>query len=67
MNIGFICDEKTDCFGKEDNHLAIFCSQIKTFVFHCQTFNKTINYFQVCNFIDDCPDKSDEMNCSKNL
>lgn len=41
----------------------MYCFATKNTLFKCFSTNKSIEFFLVCNHIDDCEDQSDEKNC----
>lgn len=58
-----VCDNKVDCYYGEDE---LNCQLKKNYSrFQCFDRSKDIPISFVCNYFDDCPDKSDELYCGE--
>lgn len=65
INRAFICDEKFSCLTKQSKNSNAYCSKKNKKFFVCSKSRRRIQFFLVCNYIDDCQDASDEQNCGK--
>lgn len=65
INTVFICDNEENCPINDNKNLQYFCSKDKETKFKCYNSSQTIHFFQICNYVNDCEDKSDELNCGK--
>lgn len=62
-NRAFICKKLTNCTISDNPSLKTYCLEEKLSKFKCNNESKTIEFFRVCNHINDCEDKSDEKYC----
>lgn len=60
MNIVSACERESVCFMDNSNKMCLSLTDIK---FNCHSTDEKINFYQVCNFKNDCSDGSDEINC----
>lgn len=62
----FVCENMSICFTLGDKNFEVFeeyCKRAETFKFKCIKSARRIYFFQVCNYISDCEDNSDEEFC----
>lgn len=62
INRAFVCDHQIS-YPDSIKSLKIYCFEENLSKFKCKNNNKTISHSKVCNYINDCEDKSDEINC----
>lgn len=64
MNRAYLCENSLHCsISNFDENILKFCQIEKTNRFTCKKSKKKINFFQVCDYVSDCEDNSDEEIC----
>lgn len=65
INRLFICENQFFCLYYANEETINYCEIKRRIKFKCKFTNETIQFFQVCNYITDCSDGSDEEYCGK--
>lgn len=65
INVASVCDGIIDCILSKSDENQCF-NDTETF-FICKSKDKKISVLLVCDFVNDCPDESDEEDCGKKI
>lgn len=63
INRVFLCEHYMNCSTSYNDDLNAYCFEQRATKFKCHYSTKMINFYQVCNYKNDCEDSSDEKFC----
>lgn len=63
INRAFVCEFNCNFSDFNIFNYKTYCLETNLSKFHCKSVDKAISFFQVCNYINDCEDGSDENIC----